>query len=295
MKVLVTGATGFLGNAIINELQDHEIYTLARKKAAITIDLKERVPIVPNVDLVIHAAGKAHTLALNKFNINEYYRVNVEGTINLLKGLQNSVIPKYFVFISSVAVYGKEEGTQIDEKFPLDAKSPYGLSKIKAEELITAWCEANNVLCTILRLPLVAGPNTPGNLGAMIEGIKKGYYFNIDNGLAKKSIVLAEDVAKIVVKASQIGGTYNLTDGNHPSFKELSVVISSQLCKRPPLSIPYAIVKVLALIGDVLGGIIPINSNKLNKLTSSLTFNDNKARELLKWRPSPVLKNFRIE
>lgn len=173
MKILVTGATGFLGKAIVNELRDHEIYTLARKKAAITIDLKESVPIVPDVDLVIHAAGKAHTLALNKFNTEEYYGVNVDGTMNLLRGLQNSIIPKYFVFISSVAVYGKEEGTQIGENSPLIAKFPYGLSKVKAEELIASWCHANNVLCTILRLPLVAGPNTPGNLGAMIKGIKK--------------------------------------------------------------------------------------------------------------------------
>lgn len=106
---------------------------------------------------------------------------------------------------------------------------------------------------------------------------------------------MADDVAKIIVQACKIGGTYNLTDGYHPSFKELSMVISNQLGTKPPLSIPYIIVKFFALIGDFLGNIIPINSSKLNKLTSSLTFNDNKARELLKWRPSPVLKNFKIE
>ena len=84
----------------------------------------------------------------------------------------------------------------------------------------------------IFRLPLIAGPNPPGNLGVMIDGIKKNRYFNIDEGRAHKSIVMAEDVASWIAAVAPIGGTYNLTDGYHPSFAELAALIANQLDKK---------------------------------------------------------------
>jgi nucleoside-diphosphate-sugar epimerase len=292
MKILLTGATGFLGNVIVNELQADQIYTLARSNCNILFDLKSGVPNLPIVDLVIHAAGKAHAESLTK-QVEEYYDVNVNGTINLLKGLESS-LPKALVFISSVAVYGKENGTSIDETYPLAANLPYGLSKVKAEKIITDWCQQNNVICTIFRLPLVAGPNTLGNLRAMINGIKRGYYINIKNGEAKKSIVLAKDVAKIIRRSYDIGGVYNLTDGYHPSFKELSILISKQLNKKPPISLPYLVIKIISYFGDIFGNLSPINSNKFKKITSDLTFDDSKARKFLNWNPTPVLIDFKV-
>jgi nucleoside-diphosphate-sugar epimerase len=106
------------------------------------------------------------------------------------------------------------------------ARDPYGLSKIHAEKFVEDWCEKHNVICTIFRLPLVVGPNAPGNLGKMLMGIKKGYYFNIAGGKAQKSMVLATDVAQCVLKVYKIGGIYNLTVGHHPTFYKLSRTIS---------------------------------------------------------------------
>ena len=93
-------------------------------------------------------------------------------------------MPGLFVFISSVSVYGLEFGTGIDEANPLLAKDAYGKSKIAAEQLITSWGIKTAVPVVILRLPLVAGPNPPGNLGDMIKAIQAGYYFRI--GFPKK-------------------------------------------------------------------------------------------------------------
>ncbi|MDB5013582.1 MAG: UDP-galactose-4-epimerase, partial [Daejeonella sp.] len=262
--------------------------------ADLNFDLTSGVPKLPTIDLVIHAAGKAHTELLTKKNIREYYDVNVSGTINLLKGLELNTLPKALVFISSVAVYGKESGRLINENNPLLATLPYGRSKIKAELIITNWCKEKKVICTIFRLPLVAGPNTPGNLGAMIKGIRNGYYINIKNGEAKKSIVLAKDIANIIKSAFEVGGIYNLTDRYHPSFKELSIVISSQLNKKPPISLPYSLVKVLSYLGNLFGKYAPINSKKFKKITSDLTFDDAKARQLINWDPTPVLSDFKI-
>jgi nucleoside-diphosphate-sugar epimerase len=224
-----------------------------------------------------------------------FFNVNVMGTQNLLKGLnQAPSLPKSFIFISSLAVYGLDNGELINENHALLSKDPYGLSKIQAEKIVQEWCKQNNVVCTILRLPLVVGVNPPGNLGAMIRGIEKGYYFNVAGGNTKKSMVLAEDVAKIILKVAEVGGIYNLTDGYHPSFVELSEYITIQLGKRKPMNLPLWLARIIAKFGDLLGSKAPLNTNKLMKITSDLTFDDSKAREAFGWNPTPVLEGFKI-
>jgi len=296
-KVLLTGASGFLGKAILNNLSiNKNITTLGRRDSDITFDLTQGICKLPFSDIVIHAAGKAHCVPKTENEKKAFYEVNVDGTFNLLSSLeQSNAIPKLFVFISSVAVYGLESGEQINEDSPLLAQEPYGDSKIQAERLIELWCKKNNVICSILRLPLLAGPNPPGNLRAMINSIKKGYYFNINGGVARKSMVLATDVANIIPVVAEIGGTYNLTDGLHPTFSQLSEIIAKQLNKKKPTSIPYTIAKLMAWAGDIIGDKSPINSSKLKKITLDLTFNDCKARNKFNWNPQSVLADFTID
>jgi nucleoside-diphosphate-sugar epimerase len=295
MKVLITGANGFLGKEIVESLSNHKIITLSRSNSDINCDLSTSCPNLTGVDFVIHCAGKAHMVPLNVAERNAFFDVNVQGTRNLLLSLSKmEKPPQSFVFISTVAVYGLEAGSLITEEAPLNAKDPYGLSKIEAEKIISHWCQTNNVVCTILRLPLLAGPNPPGNLNAMIQGIKKGYYFDIGKGTAKKSIVLISDVANIIHKFFEIGGVYNLTDRHHPQFREISTLIARQLGKTKPKLMPLMIATFLAKLGDFLGKKAPINSVKMKKIISDLTFCDDKAVTELGWNPSSVIDNFHI-
>jgi nucleoside-diphosphate-sugar epimerase len=298
-KICITGSNGFLGSIILNSLQEksHLIKTIGRsKKHDICCDLAQSVPELDTIfNTIIHVAGKAHSVPKTAEEKQEFFNVNVKGTFNLLNALEKFGIPRSFVFISTVAVYGRECGILINENEPLLAKNSYGQSKIQAEELILAWCKKHNVICTILRLPLIAGPNPPGNLASMIKGIQKGYYFNIDGGGAKKSIVLADDVARIIPKAAEIGGVFNLTDLYHPSLKELSSVIARQLNRKNPGNIPASLAKSFSIMFDMLGKVAPINSYMLKKITSDLTFDDSKAREILGWNPLPVLEGFKIK
>ena len=272
-----------------------KIETLSRKNANYNIDLSIDSPFfLNNYDLVIHAAGKAHTISNSEFDKEDFHNVNVNGVRNLLKGLENIKLNK-LVFISSVSVYGLYKGENISESSPLLAQDPYGISKIIAEEIIKKWCDEHNVICTILRLPLIVGDNPPGNLGAMIHGIKKGYYFNIAGGSAKKSMVLATDIAKFIMSASKIGGTYNLTDGKHPTFNELSKNIAFKMGKSYVPNLSKFVVLIIAKFGDYLGNKFPINSNKFLKITSNLTFDDTKARIAFGWNPSPVLDFYKIQ
>lgn len=292
MKILLTGANGFLGKIIVKTLEkEFQIVELSRKSGDYQVCLdKDILEFYESFDLVIHSAGKAHSVPKSDTEKKQFHKVNVIGTENLLKGLEKTVLPKQFVFISSVSVYGQDSGINIDENYPLQAKDPYGLSKVVAEKIVSKWCEKQNVVCTILRLPLLVGKNPPGNLGNMLRAIDKGYYFNIGGGKARKSMVLAENVAAFIPKVAIVGGIYNLTDGIHPSFKELSSSISLKKNKQQPFNLPLIIAKLMGCLGDFIGEKAPVNSLKVKKITSDLTFDDSKARRLLDWNPQTVLE-----
>jgi nucleoside-diphosphate-sugar epimerase len=295
MNILLTGANGFLGKKIAEFLTlDHKLYGLSRS-SGLKVDLSFECPTLKfSPDLVIHASGLAHVIINSRLEEDSFHKINVVGTENLLRGLNTKKIPKKFVFISSVSVYGETQGIAINEDSELKAVDPYGMSKIRAEQIVLKWCNVHNVTCTILRLPLVIAENPVGNLEAMIKGIQKGYYFNIAGGNAKKSMVLAEDVARSILKAADVGGIFNLTDGYHPSFAELSNHISAQLGKGKPMDMPMWFASIISNFGDLYGSKAPLNTNKLKKITSDLTFDDSRAREVFGWNPRPVLDGFKI-
>lgn len=296
IRLLLTGGSGFLGSSILKAIKEKcVVFRLSRSEGDYKLCLEKNVPhFKHDFDIVVHAAGLAHVSPKDMIDVNLFHQVNVVGTQNLLKGLERRKVPDRVVFISTVAVYGETTGYLINEQSELNAIDPYGKSKVQAEKLVFQWCTENNVSCTILRLPLVVGLNSPGNLGAMIKGIRNGYYFNIAGGSAKKSMVLASDVAKYLIKASEISGIFNLTDGYHPSFFELSENISRQLGKRRPINMPYWLSDIFARIGDLFGDKFPLNSDKMCKITSDLTFDDTKAREAFGWDPTPVLEGFKF-
>lgn len=297
-SVLLTGGSGFLGRNILPALRKHfpQITTLGRTgKNDIAADLAKDIPnLSRHFDLVIHAAGKAHAEP-SANDRGDFLATNLIGTQNLCRALEKVGTPKSLVFISSVAVYGCEQGIDIDENQPLKGTSPYAASKIKAEEFLTEWCKTHGVTLTILRPSLIAAPNPPGNLGRMIRSIKKGRYFEIFGNEALKSLVMAEDIAELALLAKEKGGIYNACATTPVTFRQLSALISAQLHKRVPMTLPRFIARVLASIGDVMGKRAPLNSNRLKKITSTLTFSNRRATERLGWEPRNILENFIIE
>lgn len=298
-SILFTGASGFLGQNILWKLKTEyeSVTTLGHLDSDdLTVNLVTVIPELPRrYDIVLHAAGKAHVVPKTHEEEKAFYDVNYQGTVNLCKGLEVVGVPKSLIFISTVAVYGCENGTLITEDHPLNGKTPYAKSKIMAESFLTEWCKKNNVVLTILRPSLLAGINPPGNLGDMIRGIKKGFYVNIGKGKVQKSILMAEDIANLLCLAKDKGGIYNVCDTAQPSFGEISQLIAKQLGKRKPISIPYWFAKSLAIVGDMVGKCFPINSLRLSKLTQSLTFSNKRAIENLNWQPLSVLDNLKIK
>ena len=296
-KLLFTGASGFLGYNIRPILEiSYDVHTIGlTDDDDIKFNLaKEVPPINTHYDVVLHAAGKAHVVPKTEAEKQVFYDVNYQGTVNLCKALEKAGIPKALIFISTVAVYGCEFGDLIDETHPLNGDSPYAKSKIMAEDYLTKWCSDHNVRLSILRPSLLAGKNAPGNLGAMVKGIKKGFYMNIAGGKVIKSILMAEDIARLVPIIEEKGGIYNVCDTRQPSFGEISMSVAKQLGKGKPISIPYWMAWCMAKVGDLLGNRAPINSYKLEKMTKSLTFSNEKARKELGWEPLDVLTNYVI-
>lgn len=295
MDLLLTGASGFLGYILRDSLMlaGLNVISAGRSNCDITINLPSKIdiPISRSFDMVIHAAGKAHSIPKNKEEAAIFYAVNFEGTKNLCKAIEGMhQKPKAFIFISTVAVYGKNKGELISEESPLMADTPYAESKMLSERWLEEWCEENKVKLSILRLPLIVGSNPPGNLLAMINGIKSGKYLSIGEADAKKSMVWAEDIAFLIPQLINVSGIYNLTDGYHPSFGELEHAICDALGKKDPLKIPFWLASKIGRVGDIVGRRFPINSDKLYKITSTLTFDDTKAREIFAWSPTPILK-----
>lgn len=298
-KLLFTGASGFLGYNILPILhKEYEtVHTMGLgQEDDIKINLaKEVPPINTHYDIVLHACGKAHVVPRTPEEEKAFYDVNYEGTRNLCAALERVGVPKALVFISTVAVYGCESGELISEDHPLNGETPYAKSKIMAEEFLTAWCKEHGVVLGILRPSLLAGKNAPGNLGAMVNGIRKGFYLNIAGGKVCKSVLMAEDIARLIPLLIEKGGIYNVCDTNQPTFGDISCSVAKQLGKRKPISIPYWMAWCMAKVGDLLGSKAPINSYKLSKMTESLTFSNEKARRELGWEPLDVLENYKIE
>ena len=284
-NILLTGHSGFLGSHIKTFLRgkDYNLINLGRSKDSdIICDLGNETFQSKDIDYVIHVAGKAHSIPENQAQIDEFYKVNYEGTKNLIHSIGNLKI-KTFIFISTVAVYGKETGELIDEISPLLGDTPYSLSKIKAEQALLDFSKAKDVKLVILRLPLITGEGAVGNLNSIIKAIKKGYYFRIGKGDAKRSIIAAVDVAEVMPELFEIEGTYNYTDCIHPKISEIDTVISMKYNKKVQI-LPFFLMKLISNLGEILP-FFPFNKIRFKKLTKTLTFSNEKILNQINYKP----------
>lgn len=295
-NILLTGAQGFLGKYIQKSLTsaDYNVDTLGRgTDNTVICDLSKSLPTLTQpYYAVVHAAGKAHMVPKSEEEKKAFFDVNLGGTRRLLTALENlPQLPQTFVFISTIGVYGLSIGENIGETHSLAAIDPYGQSKIQAEVLVREWCTKNHVNYFSLRLPLISGANAPGNLGSMRKAIQKGYYFRIGKGSARKSIVLASDVADFIPSLfnKTQSGEYNLTDGIHPTFAQIEDKMAQSLGKKVNIVIPALIARTISVVGSFIPK-FPLNSRQYSKITSPLTFSDQKARTVLGWNPNSFLE-----
>lgn len=296
-SLLLTGHSGFLGSILLKELSQHfEVKTLGRSETShIQADLAEAPPVLTHIyGWVVHNAGKAHIVPRTEEEKSAFFKVNTQGTQNLLEGLDRCpTLPRVLVYISSISVYGLDEGENITEETPLNGFTPYAKSKIQAEEVIVKWANQRGVQVIILRPPLIVGPDAPGSLAAMRQAMERGFYMRIKGNNARKSAVLGTDIARLIPTLGDKSGIFNLSDGVHPQFYQFEEAMATAVGKPIRFSLPLGLLQSAARVGDGLvkmGIPFPLNSDRLRKMTGSLTFSDEKARRELGWESQPVIQ-----
>ncbi|MGC2235857.1 MAG: NAD-dependent epimerase/dehydratase family protein [Pyrinomonadaceae bacterium] len=253
MKVLVTGATGFVGKAIVAGLikGNFGVFCLGGLSKENTdklpnffkADIADTESLgaldgIKNLDVIIHSAGLAHQFG--EVRKDDFWKINVEGTKNVAR-LGAELKIRHFILISSVAVYGnvKKRGDKkfIDEKFLCEPGSIYAQSKLESEQAAIEICEQNNIPLTILRLSTVIGENDRGNTARLIEAIDKRLFVWIGKGENYKSLIYKNDVAgaclKILDKKTSKTEVFNVS-AEPVLMKDVVSEISAALNKKVP-------------------------------------------------------------
>ena len=312
MNILVTGVSGFIGQHLVRRLEGHgtKINVLVRNRRNLSTTRNTNIfegnifnkevlgTAVNNVEVVFHLVAKTHDLS-GIDNAKDYFKINVEGTRNLLDVCIDSNI-KHFVYFSSVKAMAEESESPLDETYNSKPTTPYGESKLEAEKLVVDYGGKYCFKTTILRLPLVYGPGNKGNVYNMIKAIDNRRFVMMGKGHNKRSMVYVGNVvdATLSVVDQEVADkkVYLITDGVDYTVKELYRVIAKALGKRTfPFYVPMRIAKGFALLGDIGGKImrnpLPFNSGVLGKLTSSLTFSSKRIQEEIGFTPKYNLYN----
>jgi nucleoside-diphosphate-sugar epimerase len=308
--VLVTGAGGFIGQALCARLAQEREWTvraLLRRPSAgpwhesFVLDLATDaidVAVVEDVRTVFHLAGRVHALDGDQAEQSEYVRVNVHGTRALLEAAVQAGV-EAFIFFSSVKACGEGGRSCLDEDCSLRPRTAYGRSKQEAERAVLEAGRLHSLRVTNLRLPLVYGEHSKGNLVTMLRAVARNRFPPLAECGNKRSMVHVEDVVDAALLASRrpqaSGKTYIVTDGAARSTREIYTLMCVALNKSPPTwSVPVSVLRLVGRIGDVCSHLAVrrcvIDSTIVEKLTESAWYSSAKIEQELGFRPSHDLK-----
>ena len=267
MRVLITGANGFIGKAIGDQISEKNIsknafqlYRLTNSKLksgkvgagfkdvknAFLADISDYENLIEavkieGIDVIIHSAGLAHQFG--KQAKDDFWKINVQGTENIAKlGVKLQI--KHFILISSVSVYGTTQAKQsnsytssgISEDAICNPQGFYARSKLESEKVAIRICKENKIALTILRLATVIGEEDKGNVARLINAIDKKRFVWIGSGENLKSLIYKKDVARAcleVVGKSKGTDIFNVT-AQPVKMNEIVSQISLSLGKRVP-------------------------------------------------------------
>lgn len=287
MRILISGATGFIGNNLIEYLQEHstgiEIVRLIRtKETASDITWDEiNLSSLKGFDAIIHLAGKAHDTK-NTSDDAEYFKVNFELTKKLYDLFLQSDLKK-FIFMSSVkAVADKVDGTLVESALANPATA-YGKSKLKAEEYIVEQSVHSNKQYYILRPCMIHGPGNKGNLNLLYQFARLGIPYPLASFENKRSFLSIDNLCFVIQKLLEQeieSGIYQVADDETLSTSELVINMALANNKQPKLwKVAKELVINTAKVGDKFN--LPLNSERLQKLTESYVVSNEKIKKAI--------------
>ncbi len=284
-NIMISGVTGFMGLNLKQYLNKDYVITGVSRTENKTQNIVNYEKVysngIDNYFAFIHLAGKAHDLK-NTSDDSEYTKVNTDLTIRLFDLFLESKC-EIFVFMSTVkAIADKVEGV-LTEDSVANPKTIYGKSKRAAEEYILSKTLPENKKVYILRPCMVHGLNNKGNLNLLYKIIKKGIPYPLGGFDNKRSFLSVDNLCysiKQLLFLKPEEKCFQLADDKPISTNNLVSIISKTI-KKPVriLKLPKFIINTLASIGDLLS--LPINSDKLAKLTDNYVVSNTKITSVI--------------
>ena len=301
MKVLITGANGFIGRNLCGFLRKKSYFVRVAVRSNVRDisgvdeyiqvgDINESTDwqqALEGVDVVVHLAARVHMMRDEvKAPLVEYRRVNVEGTRQLAKAAMEVGV-KRLVFLSTIKVNGEE--TTIDKPFreddKVDPQDDYAVSKWEAENILQDFSSQKAFELVVIRSPLVYGPDVKANFKKLLR--MSDFPLPLRNINNQRSFIflgnLVDAIKMCVTRPSASGETFLVGDGQDVSISDLIRMIAIAKNKNSKLFfVPLSILKILM---KAIG-----KEEVLTRLIGSLVVDSSKIRGLLYWNPPFTLE-----
>ena len=298
MKILLTGATGFIGKSLVTELlqKNFNISIAVRQKTNLFPDEVKQFVVgdfesnpdfstsLAEIDCVIHLAGRAHVIDKAKASLlDEFRKVNTELTLNLAKQAVTARVER-FIFLSSIRVNGNQNTQPFLEIDIPNPQEPYAISKYEAEQGLINLAKNSNLEVVIVRPPLVYGNNVPGNFGRLVQWAGSRIILPLPLGAVNnaRTLIAIDNLVSFIITCTlhpkAANEVFLISDDDNLSTTQLLKKIAKAFNKKALLlPIPVSwMVFVAKLLGKEADAV---------RLFSSLIVDSSKARDLLEWYP----------
>jgi len=303
MNILITGIHGFVGSNIVKALSKaNTLYGLdiispeknGVKKTFSWNDLDNG--IIPDIDAIIHLAGKAHDTK-NKSQSDVYFNVNTKLTQKIYDYYLTSSATKFIFFSSVKAAVDSVPGDILTEEVPTNPVGPYGESKVKAEEYIQTKWEAGDKKTYILRPCMIHGPGNKGNLNLLYGVVSKGIPWPLGRFDNKRSFTSVDNLCFVIrglLDKNIATGIYQMGDDEALSTNELIKVMCSAMGRKARIwYLPKSLMRTLAKVGTWTH--LPLNSERLRKLTENYVVSNSKIKRALGIDKMPIAASEGLE
>lgn len=296
-RLVITGESGFVGQNLTRALRGrYQLAGIGRRLPTSASGAghychwdKISGDFLNGAVAVIHLAGKAHDVH-GTSNADEYFAVNTELTSRLFDAFLQSTARDFF-FFSSVKAIADEVPDVLYETSEPAPRTPYGRSKLAAEQYITNRELPSGKRVFILRPSMIHGPGNKGNLNLLYKFVKSGIPYPLAAFQNKRSFLSVENLCYAVTALLQQptipGGAYQLADDDALSTTEVVGLIATALHRRPRLwKLPPELLETAARAGDTLR--LPLNTERLRKLTENYVVDNQKIKEALQISSFPL-------